>query len=231
METKVVKYIKLAKYDRPGYGWNSWETVYIHKFEDTDGNIYVWKTTKMFIKEVVDEKGICSYETAPVGSTVEIKFSVKGESEYHGEKQTVIQRVKIINIIDRALTREEKLEIKKQEQLESLVGDDFIWRNMPYRQYKNHYADCEILAGSYKDTDAAGRPADRTVDVIIREGRLKNSGVRGQCYYYWVFKNEAEDFVRTIKAVSFENAYNRVVKENPGSEWNLDHFEIVSHGW
>ena len=229
METKVVRFIKESKYERPSFDWNRYsETVHIYKLQDEDGKIYVWKTTGLLAKEErIYRDGVdwdCVTTCIPVDSVIKIKFSIKEESEYKGEKQTVIQRVKVLEIIYKAQTEEEKREVYKENQLDSLQEGDFIWKRMPYRQYKNHYADCEKIIDSYNCEEG-------TIDVIIRAGRLKNSGVRGQCYYYWVFKDDTKELVRTIKAVSFENAYNRVTKENPGHEWDLDHFEIVSHGW
>ena len=209
-----VKFVKQSEF-MSFYGYNN--MMFIYKFETEDGKILVWKTGSVLQVE--------NGEDVPtIDSTIHITASIKGEGEYRGEKQTIITRVKVLEIVNRALTKEEKDEIKADEQRKSLKGEDFIWVEMPYRQYKNNYADCETVAGSY-DIE------ERTIDVIIREGRLKNSGVRGQFYYYWVFKDDAKELVRTIKAVSFENAYNRVTKENPNHEWSLDHFEMVSHGW
>ena len=218
-----VKFVKQSEF-MSFYGYNNWVNVY--KFETKDGKILIWKTGNVLQVEGKDIGGMTpSDEVFPtLNSIIRIKATIKGENEYKGEKQLVLSRVKVLEIIDRALTKEEKDEIKADEQRKSLKGEDFIWVGMPYRQYKNNYADCETVAGSY-DIE------ERTIDVIIREGRLKNSGVRGQFYYYWVFKDDANELVRTIKAVSFENAYNRVTKENPNYEWSLDHFEMVSHGW
>lgn len=210
-----VKFVKQAHYERPAYGYG-YETVYIYKFEDSEGKIYVWKTTTILKKDGMDGEYDIMYtrpasEVFPyVGARIKIKATVKEESEYHGEKQTVINRVKVVDIIENGLSKEEKKESYKQKQLDSLKGGDFIWKKMPYRQYKNHYADCEKVVGSYSE--------DGTVDVIIREGRLKNSGVRGEHIDVYVFRNENNE-PRCYRAVSVENAYARLIKDYPDHEW------------
>lgn len=64
---------------------------------------------------------------------------------------------------------------------DGLIGEH---RRMLYRQYKQHYSDCRTVPGSYDSYE-------KTVEVIIPEGREKPSGVRGQKYHY--FKLWAED--------------------------------------
>ena len=51
---------------------------------------------------------------------------------------------------------------------------------MKYSQYKKHYADCKTVPGTY-DT------IEKSIIVLIPEGRMKNSGVRGQRYNYYRF--------------------------------------------
>ena len=89
---------------------------------------------------------------------------------------------------------------------------------MPYKQYKEHYSDCETLAGTYKDKDDMGRRIYATITVIIREGRLKNSGTRFQHYSGYQFTNENGKYI-TYRAVSEENAKKRCEKENPNHTW------------
>ena len=86
---------------------------------------------------------------------------------------------------------------------------------MKYRQYKKHYADCETVAGSYDD---GGGHYEATIDVIIRNGRLKASGVRGKFYRGYQMQNESGEMV-TYRAVSEENALRRANKEYPDHEW------------
>ena len=194
-------------------------THYIHTFDDADGNIMVWKTTSIMTWENGDR-----YELIPEGSTVELTGTVKEHSEYNGTEQTVLTRCKF-KVLERAKTwaeiQQEKEAAKKQkaeEQRASLNGKDFIWR-MPYKQYKEHYADCETVVGSYDShTDDRGyRHGVPTIDVIIREGRLKASGVRGQHYHSYEFTT-ADGQKVCYRAVCEENARKRMKKDYPESE-------------
>lgn len=196
---------------------------YIYKFEDGTGKVYVWKTTNILMVEGKEIGGLTpSSEIFPTkGSVVKIKASIKGEGEYKGEKQTLLTRVKLLEIVERQLTKEERDELKAQEQMESLKDGDFVW-NMPYKQYKSHYADCETVAGSFKEGNYGRRVyTPSTISVIIREGRLKNSGVRGEHYSGYRFINEKGEHV-TYRAVSVDNAEKRVNKDYPNHEWTLD---------
>lgn len=58
-------------------------TQYIHKFVDTDGNIFVWKTSNSLYE--IKELDTCS-----------MLGTVKEHSEYNGEKQTVMTRCKVL---------------------------------------------------------------------------------------------------------------------------------------
>lgn len=77
---------------------------------------------------------------------------------------------------------------------------------MKYRDYKKHYADCDNLGDYYK--------FDKTITVLVPDGRMKESGVRGKSFHYYEFngvENGTNRPVRiTIKAVSVENAKNRL---------------------
>ena len=208
-----VRFVKQSEF-MSFYGYNNWINVY--KFETEDGKVLVWKTGNVLQVEGKEIGGMTpSDEIFPtINSIIRIKASIKGENEYRGEKQLVLFRVKVLEIVNRALTKEEEDEIKAEEQVKSLRGKDFIWYGMPYRQYKNNYPDCETVAGSY---DSEGR----TIDVIIREGRLKNSGVRCEHYSGYRFVNEEGKFV-TYRAVSVDNAEKRVNKEYPNNRWTLN---------
>ena len=80
---------------------------------------------------------------------------------------------------------------------------------MSYRQYKTSYADCETVYDSY-DT------ITKTVDVIIPEGRMKPSGVRGKRFNtIWLFVGEDKDhlFKQGFRAVDYSHAL-RQAKRN-----------------
>lgn len=191
----------------------SYNIVHIYRFADKYNNVYVWKTGNVLYKEDMNgDEIITTYINK--GDIINIKASIKGESDYKGEHQTVLTRVTVTNIVEKALTKEEKEEIRKNEQLNSLGDNDFIWE-MPYKQFKEHYSDCETLAGSFISGEYGG-PA--LITVIIREGRLKNSGVRGKHFYG--FKLEDEDGRWYVfRAVSEENAIRQAKRLYPSNEW------------
>ena len=78
---------------------------------------------------------------------------------------------------------------------------------MLYRRFKNSFADCETIPGSYDK-------ATKTIVVLLPNGRLKPSGVRGQCFHYMEFtgvENATGREVRcTIKATCRDNAIKRL---------------------
>jgi len=198
---------------------------HIYTMKDKEGNVFVWKTSNNLVIETVTEENFIDMDFAKKGDKIRIKGTVKDHNEYRNEPQTILTRCKVMEIIERALTKEEKQELKKQEQLATLTDGDIVY-NMKYSQYKKHYSDCETLAGTYDSTDS-------TIDVIVREGRLKASGVRGKRFSDFLFRHE-NGAVRCIYAVSFENAWKRLEKEYKNTEgWKLEK-EIPSgsyKGW
>jgi hypothetical protein len=93
---------------------------------------------------------------------------------------------------------------------------------MPYRQYKEHYSDCETVIDSYED-----RNGNKVIKVIIREGRLKNSGVRGKHFsgYEVEFKDENGKKARcTFRAVCEDNVMKQWKKLFP----NCTDAEVVA---
>lgn len=81
---------------------------------------------------------------------------------------------------------------------------------MLYRRYKQHFADCEVVAGSYDKKN-------KTIEVMLPDGRLKPSGVRGKTYHYMEFHGIEQGTGRavrcTIKAVSRDNAVKRLARD------------------
>lgn len=210
MRTELtLKICGIFEFETIGYGYpRCYETHRIYSMEDSTGKAYVWKTASVMGLDNGNE-------FAPIdkGDTVKITASVKGENVYKGKPQIVLQRVKVDGIIEKSkrMTREQWAAHKAEEQRNSLCAGDFIWYGMPYKQYKEHYNDCETVAGSY----------DRgTIDVIIRNGRLKNSGVRGQRFAGYVLKSD-RGRKTSYRAVSEENALKRARKEFPGENWEV----------
>lgn len=78
---------------------------------------------------------------------------------------------------------------------------------MLYRRYKKHYSDCETIPGTYDETY-------KTIKVIVPDGRMKPSGVRGQSFRYLEFTGTEIKTGRAvrcvIKAISVENARKRL---------------------
>ena len=53
-------------------------------------------------------------------------------------------------------------------------------QRMKYKNYKEHYADCETVPSSYDK-------GTKSIEVIIPDGRMKNSGVRGHHFRGYQF--------------------------------------------
>ena len=231
---KIVTMANIYQYEAPAFGYG-YETRYIYKMVSEDGTVYVWKTTSlMYTKAETDNRSdACEYDSVndkwykyfPVnkGDIIKATFTEKGESEYNGERQMLVNRVKIDERISKAKSAEEiaaekkaAKEAQRKAQLDTMSYGDFIWR-MPYKQYKDHYSDCETVIDSFERDKVNGA----TIEVIIREGRLKASGVRGHHYRGFCFKNE-EGFTLTYRAINVENAIKRIKKEYPGKQWMLE---------
>ena len=193
-------------------------THFIHIFDDAEGNTIVWKSTNMV--EYIDHD---EFKFIPEGSKVELTGSVKEHSTYKDADQTVVTRCKF-KLIERAKTEYEICQEKAEAQMASIGKNDLVWE-MPYRQYKEHYSDCETVIGSFdRHEDSRGNAhGDPTIKVIIREGRLKASGVRGQHFYGFSYAPsiDCESGV-TYRAVCEENARKRFLKDFPDrEEWVL----------
>lgn len=189
---------------------------YIYIMKDDSGNVFVWKTSKTLVFDVPGKIGQC--DCIRKGDRMKITGTVKEHKDYKGEKQTVLTRCRFSLIAHKP---DEKA-IKREQQLSSLKDGDIIER-MPYKQYKEHYADCETVVDSYEKNDRF--PA--TIQVIIRKGRLKKSGVRGKHFSGYIFVTDTGNKV-SYRAVSEENARKQMKKDFPNSEdWEL--FQIFRY--
>lgn len=214
---KEVTLIKSASYERRCFSGYGYETVHIYKLSDGEST-YVWKTTAhLKYEEVIDN--LVEMYFPQQGDTIRIRATIKGESEYKGEMQTEINRVKVTEVICKYR------EVRYAEQMNSLQDGDWVWYGMPYKQYKTNYSDCEIIIDSFNDHEGK-RPA--TVDVIIRAGRLKASGTRGEKFAYYTLECD-DGRVHTYKAVCEDNALNRAEKELGGA-WSVRHIEDCYRG-
>ena len=85
---------------------------------------------------------------------------------------------------------------------------------MKYSQYKKHYADCSTVYGSYDNMT-------KSIEVVVPEGRMKASGVRGRRFSGYSFRNKSGG-VQTFRAVDKEHALKQCLKSNPEttvSDW------------
>lgn len=208
-EVKLTNVYEYKDYKFSYYG----ATHFIYTMKDAEDNVLVWKTTSVM---GIDRGEY--FHPINKGDTISIKATVKEHSEYKGTKQTVLTRCKYA-LVEEAIippTKEELDAKKRKEQLASIKDGDFIWE-MQYRQYKEHYSDCETVAGSFE----CDRHGNKTIKVIIRSGRLKNSGVRGERFSRFAFILEDGCGV-VYKAVCYENAEKRIKKEYPNMKFKLD---------
>ena len=181
-------------------------TNYTYIMKDTEGNVLVWKTTSSLGFNYINGNGHERYDVIRKGDKMMISGKVKEHSEYKGTKQTVLTRCKFSLIAHKP----DEVAMKREQQIQSLAEGDEIWE-MPYKQYKEHYSDCETVSGSFNDHD--GKDV-ATIKVIIRAGRLKKSGVRGQHYKGFEFTTDTGSKV-CYRAISEETARKRMKKEFP----------------
>lgn len=231
----------ICSYEAASYtGWST-ETKYIYTMQGSDGTVYAWKhTTSILGYEEEVEGGEYHYinkdgkkvifHRINKDAVIVISATVKGEDEYNGQPQTIVNRVKLHKVIANGKSfeeiqaekeaeekrKKEEKERKIQEQLDSLTDGDFIWKKMPYKQFKEHYNDCETVIDSFDRQNGKCY-----IDVIVRDGRLKNSGSRGRRYrYFWLRNNNGQKVA--YKAISLENAIRRAQKEYPNTTWELE---------
>lgn len=200
-------------------------TSYIYTMKDSDGNVIVWKTSSMLAINTVNGEDVDT-DFIRKGDTMTITGTVKEHSEYRGTPQTVLTRCKY-SLVSHTPTKAE-IDAKEAEQQRESLADGDVVIEMPYRQYKSHYSDCETVAGSYNDYDGHERA---TIKVIIRKGRMKNSGVRWQ--HFKCYECTADDGAKvTYRAVSEENAIKRATKEHPSRKgWTCTRSYTYRNGY
>ena len=71
------------------WGWTN-----IYKIVDTNNNVFIWKTS--VDAEIVDENGHCKFATE--FDQIRITGKIKDHNEYDGEKQTVLERCKVMAV-------------------------------------------------------------------------------------------------------------------------------------
>lgn len=191
----TVKYIKSLTF-APYCMYSEPQNFYIfHGVEDN--RVYTWKTTTTLTY---------NDEQIERNSVIEITATVKGERTYKGEQQTMLTRVKVNEVIEQGLTKEEWLELKRNQQLEEAAASGAFLYETKYSAYKEHYADCDTLINSFNE-------CTRTVVVIVPEGRMKASGVRGRKFASYLFYTTDKKHCRCKYAVSSENALKQLARE------------------
>lgn len=222
----TVTYKGFSEYAKSSYTGYGYDTVTINKFEDEEGNLLVWKTTVGIIFKDIEvplESNPSVKEIKTImpnsGAIIRIKGTVKSIGEYKGQPQVELTRVKMVDLIEQAKTREEIIEERREEQVNTVKfteGDTIL--TMTYKNYKEHYADCETVIGSFMK--AKNRYSPATISVIVRAGRLKESGTRGEHFNTYVFKNENGECM-TYRAICKANATKRINKEFAGHSWEV----------
>jgi len=79
-----------------------WGDSHIYKFLDSEGNIFIWKSSKylekvvsVYIEEDENKTEYKHFEPIRQGEKVKIKGTIKDHAEYAGAKQTILTRCKI----------------------------------------------------------------------------------------------------------------------------------------
>ena len=77
-------YVRSGSWEQKSFSGYGTDTMYIHTFKDTDGNVFTWKTQK--------------YLDLNYGEPVIVKGTIKNHSEYKDEKQTELTRCKVVMV-------------------------------------------------------------------------------------------------------------------------------------
>lgn len=70
---------------------------YVYTFSDQNNNVYVWFTSKAYIVHRCLEDSSRD-EFAHMGDVVRVKATVKEHTEFHGTKQTVLTRCRVLGV-------------------------------------------------------------------------------------------------------------------------------------
>lgn len=74
--------------------------MYIYSFKDEAGNTLVWKTSSLMMMDGLDSNGNNIFVRK--GDKIRIKATIKDHNEYRDEKQTIITRAKVLEMVERA---------------------------------------------------------------------------------------------------------------------------------
>ena len=146
---------------------------HIYKFIDEEGNLLVWKTSKVIGIEYINENNNEAFKFIDLGDKIFIRGNVKGHDNFRGEDQVVITRVSVDYIVEQGSMTEEQVTKFKQELQLSKLPKDIEIRTISYREYKGSYNSYETLVDSFKRTDHGC-----FIDIIIPNTDVSN------IYYY-----------------------------------------------
>ncbi len=187
-------------YENP-FSYSKWDEGRGYIFKD-ERRKYIWKTTGHGMQDKNKESVKCV-----IGNKYSFEATEKGVITYKDEEETVLIRCKNFECVAEKEYAPVKKGITKAEQMATLKeGDQII--TMDYARYKKHYSDCEKVVGSYV-AFGCGEGGEQYIDVIVRAGRMKNSGVRGKSYGYYRFETPEGEYI-DLKAISEETASRRV---------------------
>lgn len=216
----------IYEYQAPAFGYGM-ETRYIYTMVDDEGKTYVWKTKTYICHRYEDEHGWeidakgrrWAYLHMDKGDIFRISATVEGEGWYKDQPQTILSRVTVKEVI---FSNAQELQRRIDEQQASIQEGDIV-RRMAYSAYKEHYSDCETIIDSYAVDEERKNGklfAVPRIDVIIRAGRLKASGVRDEHFrgyeLHWV--QNGQEAYHTFRAVSEENAIKQCRKMFPEAQ-------------
>ena len=90
--TVKATYINSASFEVDSFRGYGTETMYVHTFKDVDGNKLIWKTTASLVTWLDNGEAIVH----EYGEAVDLTGTVKEHKEYREEKQTALNRCKLI---------------------------------------------------------------------------------------------------------------------------------------
>lgn len=97
-----------TSYEYPSFRGHGMDEMKVYGLKDENGNLLIWKTNSGYLKiekEIWNEdhtKSIIESDFAHKGDKIRIKATIKDHKEYKEQKQTIINRVKTLEIIEKA---------------------------------------------------------------------------------------------------------------------------------
>ena len=190
----------------------------IYKMLDDEGNIFIWDTASSFLgfRYTDGPDGNDVYEVVERGDKFLLSATIKAHKEYKGDKQTILTRCHLIDIIEVPvkLTKEEIEAQKREEIVDSLNNGDKIC-SLGYKQYKEQFENCERVPGSFRRVGGYA-----FISVVLRNGAELPEKVNNKKASDFNFKDEEGRQV-TYYANNNEFAQNSISADFPEHEWKL----------